>query len=792
MAQDDFQAELKRRRQQPSQQPSDDFQAELKRRRLAESAQPTVTPSIDEEPTEPMGRGLARSIGQGLPFVGTFADEAEAFARAGFDPNRYGEEKEKINEEMARFRKQSPYAAYGAEIGTGLLTGGIGTKLLQKGGTMALSKALQSAAIQGGLAGAGAAEGGVGERLAGGATGAAVGGLLGRVLTPGSKVTQRDLGRDIAAATAGLGQNVRIGAAESLFQRAARGTTELQRKASDALTPRGGALGFLGNVLEPTDAIKIQRAAAAELPSGMTAGVVAESAKRASQAAKGVRSALKTAEETAQTATERAGARASRVLSIGKGQAKRDAQQVLDNAEAQARELIGDVRGGTPNTSAIQDAVRSFQLAEGRTSYDLVRKIGRPPEPDPEVYREMLRDPALRNAYQSAADIIREEAQDLAPGMAIREGLPSIRIDGGQFPELSLEMFDQIRRKIMEPAARTAEGTTGLSLQAKRAAMKQINRLEDRFLAGYGKDEAAMAIKNARTQYRARFEQLEALQDGLSIGMAKAGKAAKVVGKNRMELDEFVRRAEAYQGASKEMFKAGAAKWFDNLVTEGLGDDAVKFLRNATKSEGALRRLRLAFDDETIAKMQQFANVPAAAEKAGAATTARAAGIVERVAARGQQQAAKATGEAEALAKQLAEQRGRAKELITTARAGRVLQNALGESTGAQRAQDTFVETMLGRLGTQGQRTMQEIAGSDIQRELAGLTVDEARKRIQSLQQNRAMQRLLSPQLAALERASQAGPRVARPTYARVAGRIAGGPSGNVLGKFLPFGEEEE
>jgi hypothetical protein len=517
----------------------------------------------------------------------------------------------------------------------------------------------------------------------------------------------------------------------------------------------------------------MQRIAAEELPGGMTAGALAESAGKAKQSYKDIGTALKAAETKVETALERAGARVGRVRSIGKAQAKRDAQRVLDDAETQARELIGDIRGGTPNTSAIQDVVRSFQLAEGEVSYDLVRKMGRPPEPDPEVYREMLRSPGLRGAYKAAMEAVRRELQEAVPGMPIREKLPSIKIDGQDLPELSLEMLDQVRRNIRDGVG-IAPGETGLSRSAQRRAMKEINRLEDRFLAGYGNDAAANAIKAARQQYRARFEQLEALQDGLSIGMAKAGKAAKVVGKNRMELDEFVRRAEAYQGASKEMFKAGAAKWFDNLATEGLNDDAVKFLQNATKSEGALRRLRLAFNDETIAKMQQFANVPAAAEKVGAATTARAANIAERVMARGQQQAAKATGEAEALAKQLSEQRTRTQGLIKTARAGRAVERALGDTPEAKRAQDTFMGTILDRLGQQGQRTMSEIAGSDIQRGLAGLTPSEARKRIQLLQQNPVARRLVGSQLDELLARTEQRQSLVGPLRAAFIGQAAG------------------
>lgn len=566
-----------------------------------------------------------------------------------------------------------------------------------------------------------------------------------------------------------VGQGLKQMAAGAIEPFAAA-ATQARRGAADYIAPR---YPRVAQAIEPSDVIKMQRIAAGALPSGMTAEAVGESAGKAKQAAENIGTALKTAKEKVSTATERAVARGKRVLSIGKEQAKRDADRILSDAESQAQSLIGGIRGETPNTSAIQDVVRSFQINEGAVSYDLVKKIGRPAEVDPEVYREMARDPSLRSAYQSAAGIIRGEAQEAAPGMAIREGLPSVKIDGGEFPELSLEMFDQIRRNIREGVG-APPGTTGLSLSAQRRAIKQINRLEDRFLAGYGTDEAATAIKNARAQYRARFEQLEALQDGLSIGMAKAGKASKVVGKNRMELDEFVRRAEAYQGASKEMFKAGAAKWFDNLVAEGLTGDAVNFLGNATKSEGKLRRLRLVFDDETIAKMQQFASAPTVAAQAKEATTARAGGIVGRVTARGQEQAAQATTEAQSLAAELSAQRSRAAELLNTSRRAQLVERSLGDTPEAKRAQDTFMGTIMGRLGEQGQRTMQDVAGSDIQRSLVGLTPEEARKRIQLLQQNPVARRLVGSQLDELFAKTEQRQSLVGPLRAALIGQAAG------------------
>lgn len=779
MAQDDFQAELKRRRQQQSQQPSSDFQAELQRRRSAGSAQPTppsAPPSI-EEPVKPRmsaieAAGTALATGLLPESLAGIGEQFRAITegRKESPEDSYKRGMQRLGEREAQAQEALGGLGYGAlQLAGGLKSAmnvpGVSTRVAKDATALAKSMA-------------------AGKRIAGGAGVAAMEakareGMSDQELSPlGAAAVAAGLTGALEAGFPIVGATMRgisripgvQKMATTIAGPATEAITQARRGISDYLAPR---FPQVAQAIEPSDVTKMQRIASEELPGGMTAEAVGESARKAEKAAEAVGAALKTAEEKVSMATERAAARGKRVISIGKEQAKRDAQRILDDAEGQAQNLIGGIRGETPNTSAIQDAVRSFQLAEGRTSYDLVRKIGRPPEPDPEVYREMLRDPALRNAYQLAADTIREEAQNLAPGKAVREGLSSIRIDGGEVPELSLEMFDQIRRKIME-SARTKEGTTGLSLQAQRAAMKQINRLEDRFLAGYGKDEAAMAIKNARAQYRARFEQLEALQDGLSIGMAKAGKAAKVVGKNRMELDEFVRRAESYQGASKEMFKAGAAKWFDNLVTEGLGDDAVKFLRNATKSEGALRRLRLVFDDETIAKMQQFASAPSVAEKAREATTTRAGDIAGRVLARGQEQAAKATSEAQSLAAQLSEQRNRAAELLNTSRRAQLVQQALGDTPEAMRAQDTFMGTVMGRLGEQGQRTMQDVAGSDIQRLLTGLTPAEARKRIQVLQQNPVARRLAGSQLDALLARTEQRQSLVGPIRAAVIGQAAG------------------
>jgi vacuolar-type H+-ATPase subunit H len=765
MAQDPY-AEALARRKQKATAPSDPYAEALARRKTN-----TQPPYTEEEALVKPRMGPVESIGTVLSTGFPGAPAITSALGAAFGEREEGEEfagaYQRRMRDLGEKERQAKEELYPG-IGTALQIGGSGlalTKAPLVGARVAKDATALAKALAGGKRVLGAG-------IVGGVESAGRQGMSDKELSTAESAALAsgataalELGFPLAGgAIRGISRIPVVGQglkeiAKGAVAPLAEAATQARRGVSDYLAPR---FPQMAQAIEPSDVIKMQRMAAGALPSGMTAEAVGESAGRAKQAAEDIGTALKTAEETVSTATKRAGERVKRVLSIGKDQAKREAQRILGDAETQAQDLIGGLRGETPNTSAIQDVVRSFQLNEGKVSYDLVRKIGRPPEVDPEVYREMAKDPNLRSAYQSAVGIIRGEAQEAAPGMAIREGLPSVQIDGREFPELSLEMFDQIRRNIREGVG-APPGTTGLPLSAQRRALKQINRLEERFLAGYGKDDAATAIKNARSQYRDRFEQLEALQDGLSIGMAKAGKAAKVVGKNRMELDEFVRRAEAYQGASKEMFKAGAAKWFDNLVTEGLGNDAVKFLGNATKSEGQLRRLRLVFDDETIAKMQQFASAPSVAEQAREATTARAGGIAGRVMARGQEKAAQATSEAQSLAEQLSAQRDRAAQLLNTSRRAQLVERALGDTPEAMRAQDTFMGTAMGRLGEQGQRTMQEVAGSDIQRLLAGLTPAEARKRIQVLQQNPVARRLVGSQLDELfakteQRQSRVGP----------------------------------
>jgi hypothetical protein len=145
---------------------------------------------------------FARAGAQGLTFG--FADEIEAAVRAAFDSGKsYAEVVKDVRGQIESFRQRNPAAAYGTEIAGAILPtiaaqfipGGqtaiaaTGTKIAQgvraMGGGKGLQRGAQVAAASGGqsaLYGAGAAEGGLAERLPSAAASGAIGAVAGPVV----------------------------------------------------------------------------------------------------------------------------------------------------------------------------------------------------------------------------------------------------------------------------------------------------------------------------------------------------------------------------------------------------------------------------------------------------------------------------------------------------------------------------------------------------------------------------------------------------------------------------------
>lgn len=129
---------------------------------------------------------LARSaLGQGL-LLG-FGDEAEAGVRSLLSDETYDDALKDVRGELKGFRKENPGTALAAELGGGLVTGGLGglraassalgRKVLEKAGTTGLGASI--GATEGAIAGFGTGEGGLGNRLFSSGVGATLGGTIG-------------------------------------------------------------------------------------------------------------------------------------------------------------------------------------------------------------------------------------------------------------------------------------------------------------------------------------------------------------------------------------------------------------------------------------------------------------------------------------------------------------------------------------------------------------------------------------------------------------------------------------
>lgn len=162
------------------------------------------------------GGNLARTaIGQGA-LLG-FGDEVEAGLRTGFGLlGDYGKTRDEIRGELKDFARENPGTALAAEIGGGLLTGGVGGA--RAAGTALGRKVLEKAGVTGLAAGIGATEGAIagvgsgetaGGRVAGGLIGGGAGGVLGAA-APAA----------IGAVKAGVGR-VRSGVSNKAAQEAA-------------------------------------------------------------------------------------------------------------------------------------------------------------------------------------------------------------------------------------------------------------------------------------------------------------------------------------------------------------------------------------------------------------------------------------------------------------------------------------------------------------------------------------------------------------------------------------------
>lgn len=185
---------------------------------------------VQREPFVPAEKQKARTFAQGVSLG--FADEIEAAARNplsalgslfGAEGKEYSERLETIRNGLEAYRKENPREALAMElsgailptIGAGALTLGTGGAAVaaSTGARLAptLLRAAKIGALEGGVAGFGAGEGGLANRASTAATGAVLGGTVGAVLP----VATRSAGRVLGKVLEGSGITGAKGAARS-------------------------------------------------------------------------------------------------------------------------------------------------------------------------------------------------------------------------------------------------------------------------------------------------------------------------------------------------------------------------------------------------------------------------------------------------------------------------------------------------------------------------------------------------------------------------------------------------
>jgi hypothetical protein len=624
---------------------------------------------------------MARSLGRGLTMG--ISPRIEAVAR--------GVPVAQVREEMGAYREASPGLSMGSELVGGMLTGGAG--LIRSAGAAGMRaivpRVLGSAIGQGAISGAAESEGGVGEAAKDAALYGAIGGIAPKALGLVGRIPViKQIGEGVGGAASRAYQGATRAAADLLegtpMQRLGRAIEPMdvqraQRIAGERVP--GATTGptvrqMVPEAGGPREAVRTARAteqqARGELTSVQRALLQAQQAEDAAKlaveqsrqqaqlgattlSAQQLEELTRTQQRAAQrqavsgpraerlreTAAELRGTAKQREAALGaeltaatrqtREQAKAAAQSALEEARAEAAQTVSQLAGRQARGTAVelQETIRKQQLAKGDASYDLVRRVGPPPEVDPALYREVSDDPVLRSAFNEAQRIVKRER---SRPEALQQGLAPLRmvqINGREVPELDVYTFDVMRRIIRERARPTQQNVVGLTASQRRESLNQIQRVEDRFLAGYGSDETGNLVRAARAEYRAEFAKLEALRDGLNMGSVKAGKPSGLLKPNPKELDAVLDRVKGMSDAEREAFQVGAQEWFGRLVMEA-PDDALKFAQRFT-SPAAQERLALALGDDAVQQIRALAPTAVGARQATAARQVReeAQGMIE-------------------------------------------------------------------------------------------------------------------------------------------------------------------
>ena len=477
---------------------------------------------------------LARTaVGQGA-LLG-FGDEVEAGLRTGFGLlGDYGTTRDEIRGQVKDFAAENPATALAAEIGGGLLTGGvggaraagtaIGRKVLEKAGTAGLAAGI--GATEGAIAGVGSGET-AGERLAGGAVGATLGGALGAA-APAA----------IGAVKAGVGR-VRSGVSDKAAQEAAD-LKALQSIEEGGMSPEDVLRG-----LDETRASGVTDAMIPDIAGDATRGL-------------------------------------ARGASTVSGEGRVIAQRALDERAANLGDEIandvGNVLAGGKSASEALDEIATRQAANAGNDYDAAFNVDGAPV-TVEVTDQLKRLFALPGFEEAV-----EQARNLAKFDGVEIPSADDLIKGGRIDDLSLQELHYVKMGLDEVMGlgRRGQSKTSIGRGVERGLKGARAEFIDILDNASPKIDGESAYKTARNKFAGDARLREAIEDG--------------EGFFRMKPDELEAKGGKMSDSEKEAFRIGVAQAVRNSVdsTADLADAGKKIFGNKKQR----KLLRAAFPDD--------------------------------------------------------------------------------------------------------------------------------------------------------------------------------------------------
>jgi len=424
--------------------------------------------------------GGARAVGQGLSLG--FGDEIEAGLRTGFGfLGDYDKTVKDVRGNIKDFREENPLTSLGLELGGGLLTGGLGAgrvagtalgrNIINKVGTTGFGGAV--GATEGAIAGAGSADGDLGDRAVGALGGATLGGAFGTALPSVINLGGKALNRGAYAVGLKSDDAIQKGADQKALQalnRAKLTPDDVQKSLDDAV-----------------------------IPDTMIADVGGEATRRLSRASANVSG------DGADVATK---ALDERQLGLG--------DQIADD--------VGTVLGGNKSSLEAIEEIAERQKLNANDDYDKAFNLnGKPVTVSSEKLKGFANLPAFDEAFDQARNLAKLDGFSF----------PDKINDFSKQADFSLKELHYIKMGVDEVLGLAKRGNSKTSIG--KGLQRGLNKKRAEFIEiidnASPKVNGKSAYQTARSKFAGDARMAEAVEEGEKFFKYKPEELDRIIGK---------------------------------------------------------------------------------------------------------------------------------------------------------------------------------------------------------------------------------------------------------------------